>query len=407
MSLELVKVQNIINHPEGNTDTDTSIAGAGTGSGPVIKEIAKRAYDLGADYFYRVGDDSEFQGRWAHMFVETLSDLNMNPPDRDSSTAAVAAAPILLGVVGPSAVSAPHEKMLAHDFVHRTHMEIFQMTYYPEDVSENEHLMSTWMSSVYGFERTFKITKTKVSINNNHFNSEGTAMSNMVVRSQRVISDWLKSHRLPSGIFGTVGEGQPSTSKNVFQVINKLSKYPNLVVECDAGAGSLSARAQYCAKTRKKHGVIPRKSKGSLSKAELAIWKENECGDMFHPWYNYDVATIPKKGKSNKRSSKKGTATSFHKLPMPDCLEQHAQTPANSSSFPLIAILSGSTSRKEAHPSNTTLSIFTVMLPSLVRSLNCGFQYLVVIGYDLGDPFYDSEKVMHLRSCDEFSILFV
>ena len=83
--------------------------------------------------------------------------------------------------------------------------------------------------------------------------------------------------------------------------------------------------------------------------------------------------------------------TTFHKFPMPACKSENVVSMTQS--YPLVAILSGSTSRSETKPSNSTLSLFTIMLPSLMRSLDCGFRYLVVIGYDKGDKFYDSAKV--------------
>ena len=36
------------------------------------------------------------------------------------------------------------------------------------------------------------------------------------------------------------------------------------------------------------------------------------------------------------------------------------------------------------------------LLPSLVRSLDCGFRYEYVLGFDKGDPFYDSKEVTSL-----------
>lgn len=371
MNLEFVRVPQL--HDQ-STDIDSS-----TGTGPVIKEIARRSYDMGADYFYRVSDDTEFHGRWPYLFVQTLDtlkDLSPSPPQASS-------APILLGVVGPSAASAPNEKILTHDFVHRTHMDIFNKTYYPEDVSANEHMMSTWMTALYGFERTFKLAKSKVIVSNNQFKSESAALYAAVARSQRQISAWLNAHSIPKGMFdwGQKGRSGAALDGDAFQVIHQMGKFPNLIVECDATTGSLSERANYCANTRKKHGMIPRKSKGSIGKVQFAIWKEKQCGDMFHQWFEYERTT-----KTSKKS--KGVPTTFHKLPMPDCLDKHSN-----SSQPLVAVLAGSTSRKEKNPSNATLSVFTIMLPSLMRSLDCGFQYLVVIGYDKGDLFYDSEKV--------------
>ena len=39
------------------------------------------------------------------------------------------------------------------------------------------------------------------------------------------------------------------------------------------------------------------------------------------------------------------------------------------------------------------MALFTLLLPSLTRSLDCGFRYEYVLGYDKGDAFYDSEEV--------------
>ena len=43
-----------------------------------------------------------------------------------------------------------------------------------------------------------------------------------------------------------------------------------------------------------------------------------------------------------------------------------------------------------------SFSIFRVLLPSVTRTVECGFRYAVVIGFDMGDPFYDSP--LHRRS---------
>jgi hypothetical protein len=64
--------------------------------------------------------------------------------------------------------------------------------------------------------------------------------------------------------------------------------------------------------------------------------------------------------------------------------------------LPLIAIMAATTTRKVNKPSTKSLSLFTYLLPSLIRTLDCGFRYEYVLGYDQGDPFYDSENVnMH------------
>lgn len=40
--------------------------------GPVFLEMARAAYAAGADYFYRVNDDTEFLNPWATAFVAAL-----------------------------------------------------------------------------------------------------------------------------------------------------------------------------------------------------------------------------------------------------------------------------------------------------------------------------------------------
>ena len=62
-------------------------------------------------------------------------------------------------------------------------------------------------------------------------------------------------------------------------------------------------------------------------------------------------------------------------------------------SLPLICIMAATTTRRVESPSVHNLALFKYLLASLVRTLDCGFRYEYVLGYDLGDPFYDSKKV--------------
>jgi len=55
------------------------------------------------------------------------------------------------GVVGPWC-NQSNTKILAHDFTHRLHMEIFGMEYYPPELSD--WWMDDWISRVYGSTRT-------------------------------------------------------------------------------------------------------------------------------------------------------------------------------------------------------------------------------------------------------------
>ena len=55
IDLHLVAVNNTIQKP-----------------GPVFIEMARKAYDMDAEYMYRVNDDSEFLTPWASKFVHAL-----------------------------------------------------------------------------------------------------------------------------------------------------------------------------------------------------------------------------------------------------------------------------------------------------------------------------------------------
>lgn len=103
--------------------------------GPVFLEMARQAYALGADFFYRVNDDTEFRGRWPKAFTEAL--MKLPPP---------------YGVIGPKSLTSNLD-ILTHDFVHRTHMDIMKLDYYPKELPD--WWMDNWISKVYGEARTF------------------------------------------------------------------------------------------------------------------------------------------------------------------------------------------------------------------------------------------------------------
>ena len=112
--------------------------------GPVFNSMLREAFEAGADYYYRLNDDSELQlGQtsppvsWPKVFIGALN--SFGPP---------------YGVVGPNG-GLP--RILTHDFVHRTHMDIFDKAYYPTPLVD--WYMDDWVSHVYGSKRTIKATK--------------------------------------------------------------------------------------------------------------------------------------------------------------------------------------------------------------------------------------------------------
>jgi hypothetical protein len=40
--------------------------------GPVFNEMARVAYDMGVDYFFRVNDDTEILHPWAGPFIQAI-----------------------------------------------------------------------------------------------------------------------------------------------------------------------------------------------------------------------------------------------------------------------------------------------------------------------------------------------
>ena len=111
ISLRLVRVNNTLKKP-----------------GPVFNEMARSAYEGGADYFYRVNDDTEMLANWPDKFVKAINTL-----------------PRPYGALGPVCHQG-NQKILTHDFVSRLHMEIFEMNYYPPGLTD--WWMDDWISFV-------------------------------------------------------------------------------------------------------------------------------------------------------------------------------------------------------------------------------------------------------------------
>ena len=102
--------------------------------GPIFNFMMAAAAEDGADYLYRINDDTEFVTPWVGLALSTLR--GYSPPN--------------VGVVGPTC----HEgntRIITHDLVHRTHLEIFDY-YYPPVLSD--WWMDDWITMVYD-ERRF------------------------------------------------------------------------------------------------------------------------------------------------------------------------------------------------------------------------------------------------------------
>jgi hypothetical protein len=230
--------------------------------------------------------------------------------------------------------------------------------------------MDDWISSVYGISRTF-MSKDVTVIHHVKYHgrrydvneSNHELLAPLVSRARKQISSWMKQH---------AQELDPGAVAKL-SVPNDTSVEEGNKVRYVSEGGIVEKYFQIGKdKLTKKHNKHNKRHSSMQAKAK-----------------------VPSRSRSKvNKSDKFSKPTTFHKLSMPSC--GNVKSLLELSSQPLVAILTGSTSRSAISPSNTTLSVFTILLPSLMRSLDCGFTYLVVIGYDRGDPFYDSIKVTHL-----------
>lgn len=157
--------------------------------GPVFNALGQEAYNLGADFMYRVNDDSYLQGNWPAFFVQRL--MSLPPP---------------YGVIGPSSVQTD-DRILTHDFVHRTHLELFKLDYYPHQLSD--WWMDDWISHVYGRQRTFITAPAPYSdISVVHYvhkhprryhidYKHEKLLPQLVLDGQRDIFQWMIEHKRP------------------------------------------------------------------------------------------------------------------------------------------------------------------------------------------------------------------
>jgi len=101
------------------------------------------AYLNGADYFYRINDDTVLAtANWLSSFTNVLSSYQ----------------PRNIGVVGPTHDSG-NLKILTYDFVHRTHIEIFGF-YYPRVFTD--WFADDWITYVYAPQHVTKLSNVSI-----------------------------------------------------------------------------------------------------------------------------------------------------------------------------------------------------------------------------------------------------
>eukprot|EP00928_Gymnodinium_smaydae_P047722 TRINITY_DN31870_c0_g1_i1.p1 TRINITY_DN31870_c0_g1~~TRINITY_DN31870_c0_g1_i1.p1 ORF type:complete len:641 (+),score=63.39 TRINITY_DN31870_c0_g1_i1:100-2022(+) len=75
-----------------------------------------------------------------------------------------------------------------------------------------------------------------------------------------------------------------------------------------------------------------------------------------------------------------------------NCTAQKLQPIERKEAFPLVTICVATTTR-HVNVKNLkwqNLALFRYLLPSFVKTAECGFSYAIVLGYDKGDPFFDN-----------------
>ena len=133
---------------------------------------------------------------------------------------------------------------------------------------------------------------------------------------------------------------------------------------------------EWCWNMRKKFHVQPMKSWGRLSENDIQVWKRKQCDFIF-------------------------TSDRLEKVPLSSCISSSYKNttgevhPNMVPTLPLIAIMAATTTRKIENPSTANLALFSYLLPTLIRTIDCGYRYEYVLGYDAGDPFYDTKEVSY------------
>jgi hypothetical protein len=106
--------------------------------GPIFNFLSSAAAADGADYLYRINDDTRSMTPFAGAMVGALE--RMTPPQ--------------LGVAGPECRQG-NQQILTHDFVHRSHLALFGL-HYPSALPD--WWMDDWISLVYPPGNTARVT---------------------------------------------------------------------------------------------------------------------------------------------------------------------------------------------------------------------------------------------------------
>ena len=136
------------------------------------------------------------------------------------------------------------------------------------------------------------------------------------------------------------------------------------------------SRKTWCQNAKKDNSIESRNSFGKATTAARTIWKDYKCDKLLESKLSM-LNPIADCGETHMTLGSNGNDTS----------------PKNLSSYPMISILVAVTTRKIKKPTLRDLDLYTVSMPSLMGSLDCGFRYSVIVGYEVGDPYLDTVEV--------------
>eukprot|EP00940_MAST-03C_sp_MAST-3C-sp2_P000001 g1.t1 len=171
-----------------------------------FNENTRQAFDDGAEYIARINDDSEFKTRgWITLAVAKLRSYK----------------PTNVGVVGPLCRQG-NQAIITHDFVHRTHLYIFEY-YYPA-VFDNWYI-DDWITHVYRPGRYERMRNWEVI---HHTGKHGTRyavnwdskklLQSELEKGKKRIQEWLSNPRYTPAL--------PSAGQNVIKDVPSRHPVP-------------------------------------------------------------------------------------------------------------------------------------------------------------------------------------
>ena len=177
--------------------------------GSVFNEMARSAYSMNAQYFYRINDNTEMIDPWSSVFINILKSL-----------------PSQIGIVGPQCFQG-HSKILTNYFVHRTHLEIFDMFYYPPELTDWS--LDDWITNVYGWNRTILSKQVMVHHHEGTFStryaldhSNLSKVGQLIIEGRKRLIIWMIRHKVEVENELMVLTSQGNTKKIISDPLREL-----------------------------------------------------------------------------------------------------------------------------------------------------------------------------------------